>query len=300
MVDLNEIVARLYTVPPEQFIAERTEAVDRVRKTGDTELAATLGKLRRPTVAAWLVNLLAHQRPELVAELLALGDELRGAQRELRGADIRELSAKRRATVTALAREAHKRAVAAGRPAREKLPRREVEQTLSAALADTGLAEEVRSGILTKPLEYAGFGEAPRPQLRLLKGGRDDSAPKQSVQQSIQQSMRGDAEEGAADRERKAVIDAREAQKAREAEAARRAEEERKAAERQRAVEYARAMKAAHRDLLAANAKLADAKSAREAALQALARAEKAEAAAQEKADRAQAVVDDLAASAPD
>jgi hypothetical protein len=296
LVDLNEIVARLYTVPPEQFIAERTETVDRVRKTGDTQLAATLAKLRRPTVAAWLVNLLAHQRPDLVADLLALGEELRSAQRELRGADLRELSAKRRATVTALAREAHKLAVAAGRSAREKLPLLEVEQTLVAALADTELAEEVRSGILTKPLEYAGFGEAPRPQLRLLKGGRDERAPKQS----LQKSMRGDADEDDGARDRQAVADAREAQKAREAEAARRAEEERKAAERQRAVEYARAMKAAHRDLLAANAKLADAKSAREAALQALGRAETAEAAAQEKADKAQAVVDDLAASAPD
>src|SRR5687768_1394812 len=108
MVDdaLAAVVARLYAVPPEDFVAVRSEEVARARKARDTGLAAAIGKLRKPTLAAWLVNLLAHERPDLVAELLELAAELRDAQRELRGAELRELSTRRRATVGALAKEA--------------------------------------------------------------------------------------------------------------------------------------------------------------------------------------------------
>ena len=127
-----------------------------------------IGKLRKPTVAAWLVNLLAHERPDLVEELLELAAELRDAQRELRGAELRELSTRRRSTVAALAKEA---ARLAG-PDRGNLPLQEVEGTLAAALADATVAAAVQEGALTKSLEYTGFGETPRPQLRLRPGRR--------------------------------------------------------------------------------------------------------------------------------
>lgn len=170
-MDVGEVVARLYGGPPEDFVATRAEAVARARAAGDRELAAQLGALRKPTVAAWLVNLLAHHRPDLVGGLLSLAGELREAQRELRGPQLRELSVRRRDTVTALVRAAAELAAGAGRTDRDKLPLAEVEQTLNAALSDQELAAEVRAGRLTRPLEYAGFGETPRPQLRLLHGG---------------------------------------------------------------------------------------------------------------------------------
>lgn len=170
---LSNVVARLYTASPEDFVAARTEAVKLAKASGDRTGAAEIGKLRKPTVGAWLVNLLAHRRPDLVAELLALGDELRAAQRDLRGAELRELSQRRRETVSALAREARALAVAAGRGVRDPLPLAEVESTLIAALAEPTVAAEVRAGRLAKTVEYAGFGETPRPQLRLVQGGLD-------------------------------------------------------------------------------------------------------------------------------
>ena len=103
---LAAVVAKLYAVPPEEFVAVRSEEVAKARKARDTGLAGAIGRLRKPTVAAWLVNLLAHERPDLVTELLDLGAELRDAQRDLRGAELRELSVKRRSTVAALAKEA--------------------------------------------------------------------------------------------------------------------------------------------------------------------------------------------------
>jgi hypothetical protein len=174
-VDVNvaETVERLYTAPPEQFIASRSDAVAQARAAGDRALAARIGQLRKPSVAAWMVNLLAHRRPDLIDDLLALGTELRVAQRELRGAELRELSGRRRDSIAALAREARALALAAGRSAGEKLPLVDVEKTLAAALSDEAVAAEVRAGQLVRSLDYAGFGETPRPQLRLVQGGVD-------------------------------------------------------------------------------------------------------------------------------
>jgi hypothetical protein len=167
-----DVLDRLYELPPERFIAARDEAVEAARLAGDRGAASAIAALRRPTVAAWLVNLLARRRPELVAELLELGEALRRAQRDLRGDELRELSTRRRAAVGGLVAQARRLAREAGRSGRENLPLGDVEATLSAALAEPELAEAVRAGTLTKATGYAGFGEQPRPRLRVIDGGR--------------------------------------------------------------------------------------------------------------------------------
>jgi hypothetical protein len=175
----------LYALPPDRFIAARDEAVAEARAAGDREGAARLAKLRRPTVAAWLVNLLALHRPEQLGELLDLASALRDAQHRLRGDELRALSNRRRQAIARLVGQVRGLAVEAGRPARETLPLAEVEATLVAALADDEVAEAVRAGRLTKATEYAGFGEVPagpaedggKPRLRVIDGGGGDRAP---------------------------------------------------------------------------------------------------------------------------
>jgi len=142
------------------------------RDAGDAAAAREIAKLRKPTIAAWLVNLLALRRPELVAELAELSTALRSAQRELRGEQLRKLSGQRRAAVAALVAQARELATAEDPgvdPSR--LPLAEVESTLTAALADADVAALVRTGRLVRAVAYAGFGEVPRPQLRLVTGG---------------------------------------------------------------------------------------------------------------------------------
>jgi hypothetical protein len=316
-LEFADVIARLYTVPPDEFIAEREEAVERAKAAGDRKLAVQIGKLRKPSLAAWLVNLLAHQRPHLIGELMALGDELRDAQRELRGAQLRELSMRRLSTVVALVRQARELAVAAGRPVPEKLPLAEVEQTLTAALADKYLANEVRAGRLTKRLDYAGFGEAPRPQLRLVQGGggagvepetepfatpqtepepsatpQTEPEPFATPQTELEPSAtpQTELEPSATPKKAKAKPTAEEVRARQE----RRAEQARQGAERKSAAERARAMKVARRELLAASLQMIDAQAAREAAQKALATAERAIAAAQQRADEAKATLDKL------
>ncbi len=168
----EDLVARLYELPPEKFIAARDDAVAAARHANDRDTASAIAKLRRPTVAAWLVNLLTHRRPDLITELLALGDALRAAQHDLRGEDLRELSVQRRAAIGELVAQVRRLAREAGRSGRENLPLAEVEATLTAALAEPEVAEAVRSGTLTRAVDYAGFGEPPKPRLRVIDGGR--------------------------------------------------------------------------------------------------------------------------------
>ena len=168
----EELADQLYAAPPDGFVAARDAAITAARAAGDLTLAKEIAKLRKPTIAAWLVNLLALRRPDLIEQLVDLAGALRSAQRELRGAELRELSTQRRAAVAGLVASARELAVAEDPhvdPAR--LPLAEVEATLTAALSDADVAAELRAGRLIRPVVYAGFGEVPRPQLRLVTGG---------------------------------------------------------------------------------------------------------------------------------
>jgi hypothetical protein len=170
--EIAAVADRLYEVPPRQFVAERDAAVAAAREAGDAVTAAAVAKLRRPTVAAWLVNLLALRRPELMTQLAELATALQAAQRELDGGQLRELTNQRRATVSALVTEARSVAREADPETTDgKLPLAELERTLHAALVDRDVAEAVRSGRLVKAAAADGFGELPRARLRLVSGG---------------------------------------------------------------------------------------------------------------------------------
>ncbi|WP_433613527.1 hypothetical protein ACQP2P_04435 [Dactylosporangium sp. CA-139114] len=276
---LAAVTARLYSAPPEDFIALRGEEVAKARSARDTALAAAIGKLRKPTVAAWLVNRLAHERPDLVAQLLELAEELRAAQRELRGADLRELSVRRRGTVSALAREAVR---LAGRGSAGNLPVAEVEATLAAALADAEVAAEVRAGRLTKALEYTGFGETPRPNLRLVRGGPAPAAATVTPMRAVP-----DEPSTATVTPVRSAPDASERE--RRAEARRREEERRRAEE-----EHARLKKQARRELMTALQQVADAENAKAEAERAVAAADKAIQQAEKRVKIAQDALADL------
>ncbi|MEV4763618.1 hypothetical protein AB0J89_13395 [Micromonospora chokoriensis] len=190
----TELVQQLYRTPPDRFVAARDAAVAEARRAGDATTARQLARLRRPTVAAWLVNLLAIRRPELVADLVQLADALRTAQRELRGPRLRELSAQRRAVVGALVVEVRKLAAAEPEaPPAGRLPLAEVEATLNAAFSDAEVAEQVRAGRLLRAASYAGFGEVPRPQLRLVTGDEEEQEEERPARRPGAQRERPEA-----------------------------------------------------------------------------------------------------------
>ncbi len=130
------------------------------RQAGDRDLARAIARLRRPTRAAWLANLLARERAEQLDGLLALANDLASAQRTLDGGALRALSAQRSRLVSAMAREGGRLAAQAGDIATESVVR-DLAGILDAALADPAVAAEVRSGRLTRTVSYSGFGPGP-------------------------------------------------------------------------------------------------------------------------------------------
>jgi len=155
--DLDVIADELYALPPDEFVPARDDRVTAAKQAGDRDLARALARLRRPTKAAWLANLLARHRTEQLDGLVALARSLAQAQQQLDGDALRALSGQRHRAVAAMARDAGRLAARRGEAVSDALLR-EVAGILDAALADPAVAEEVRAGRLTKTVRYSGFG----------------------------------------------------------------------------------------------------------------------------------------------
>ncbi|MFD1051520.1 hypothetical protein ACFQ1S_41215, partial [Kibdelosporangium lantanae] len=78
-MDLDSIAQRLYALLPSEFMAARTEFTREAREAGDRETAARIAKLKKPSQAAWALNLLARKEPDELKRLANLGTALRDA-----------------------------------------------------------------------------------------------------------------------------------------------------------------------------------------------------------------------------
>jgi len=141
----------LYGLPPDEFTRARDERSKELRKIGDRDAADAVKALRKPSVAAAALNVLARGRPKEVDRLLDAGEKLRAAQEELlSGGDraaFQRAAANERELVAELTAEAP-----AGLEER-------VAATLHAAALDPEIAEELRAGRLVREQEaIGGFG----------------------------------------------------------------------------------------------------------------------------------------------
>lgn len=170
-MSLGDVAADLYGRTPAEFVAARNEQVRAAKEAGNKELAADIAALRKPTVAAWTVNMLVRAAPDEIAALLRLGADLRTAQRELSGKQLRSLTAQRRQVVDALAARAGTVAAEQGQPVSDAVLR-QVGETLTAALADPEIAERVRTATLASAANYSGFGPV-APGLTVVREDED-------------------------------------------------------------------------------------------------------------------------------
>nr|BFF09181.1 hypothetical protein GCM10025699_04840 [Microbacterium flavescens] len=150
--DLDAIAAELYALPPSEFTAARNARAG----MADRSIAAQVKALRKPTVAAWTVNLLASGGQ--LGEALELSAALREAQEDLDAAELSRLGRQRRALVAALATQAVGLAKDAG-VAVSAAARDDVEKTINAAVMDAAAAAAVMTGRLVTPLEAGAFEE---------------------------------------------------------------------------------------------------------------------------------------------
>lgn len=141
----------LYSLPLEDFTAERNALAKELKEAGDKDAAASVKKLAKPTLSAWVVNQLARREPELMQELISIQDRLADPSS---ASKLRELTGKRRELVTALKRAAGSVLEAGGHGSGSTL--QQVSQTLLA-----GATEEeqqlLAQGRLTRDLSSSGL-----------------------------------------------------------------------------------------------------------------------------------------------
>jgi len=155
---LDAAVDELYGLPGADFLPRRGQLAARARADGDAEMARAITALRKPTVAAWAVNVLARRRPEDLDRLTDLAGRLRRAQERLDGPALLELGKARTLLVDDLVAATTQVVQAAGARVTPAMAR-DIATTFVAALASPEAAAAVTSGRLTRALEYAGFGE---------------------------------------------------------------------------------------------------------------------------------------------
>lgn len=149
---LTDIAVELYVGRPADFIAARNA---RAREAPDAALAAQIRSLKKPSVAAWIVNVFAHERASHLGEALQLAEELREAQADLDARALAQLGRDRRALTSRLADSAVELAEARGERVTAST-REAVRQTLTAAFFDATAAAAVASARLVRELEPAG------------------------------------------------------------------------------------------------------------------------------------------------
>ncbi len=150
-----EVADRLYALSSEEFTDARNLAA---RECDDKSTAALIKKLRKPSVAAWAVNLLVRREGDQIDAVLELAASLRAAAESLDGDELRSLTRQRRQLTAALASSA--RSLAREQGVRLTGPVvDQVEGMLTAAMLDPVAAQVIRTGRVLTGFTSTGVSE---------------------------------------------------------------------------------------------------------------------------------------------
>jgi hypothetical protein len=153
VVGIEEEIGRLYSLPLDEFTAARDKAAKELRASGDKDGAARIKALKKPNIAAWALNQLAH-RGEL-DELFDVTDRLRDVQRKVMSgakADLRGATDERNAAVAKLTKLAGT-VLDEGGHAGAPQTLSQVSDALLAVASDEEGAEVLRAGRLVRELK---------------------------------------------------------------------------------------------------------------------------------------------------
>ena len=157
--DLLDIADELYGLPMADFTPRRDARAKELKGSELSGLSGPVKALKKPTMAAWVVNMLVRHETEQVDQVLAVGAALRDAAQSLDGKELRELTKQRRQLTAAVTTRARSVAKSLGVKVTEAVAD-QVEATLTAAMLDPDCAKALRSGLLVTPLSATGVGES--------------------------------------------------------------------------------------------------------------------------------------------
>lgn len=210
---LLAVADELYGLALPEFTPARDARVRELKKP-DPELSAAVKALRKPSVAAWVVNLLVRREAEQVGQVLEVGAALREAQANLAGDELRALTRQRRQLTAAVTVRARAVAAENGQKVTAAVAD-QVEATLTAAILDPECARAVRSGLLVTSLastgvdavdlgsavavpEALGFAAtpreaeaAPRPELHVVPDPEADRKAREAALRRLEQAEAG-------------------------------------------------------------------------------------------------------------
>jgi len=152
---LVEIADELYALP----LADFTPARDaRAKALKGTDLAAPVKALKKPSLAAWVVNLFVRREGGQVEQVLQVGAALREAQAGMSGDELRALTKQRRQLTAAVTQQARSLAHDDGVRVTQAVAD-QVEATLTAAMVSERCGAAVRSGLLVAALTTTGVDD---------------------------------------------------------------------------------------------------------------------------------------------
>jgi hypothetical protein len=284
----------LYGLPLDRFVPARAALVKARRAEKRREEASEVAALRKPSVAAWVVNQLVRTQRKGLQSLFAAGDDLARAQEQAAagkggGDAMREATHRQRDAVRELL-EAAEGLLGSDGHGVSQATMEHVGETLRAAANDPDARQQVAGGCLTRELRFIGVGIGVSAPSSVTREPSAKTIPKQDTAPS-----RGTDNRPTGRPDRRKAKDKTEAE-ARAAEAARNAEAERVAArERAAAIKTARRTEAeARRAATRADTELAAAQARQHEAAASL---QEAETSLSEAAERAKGAAAELAAA---
>lgn len=193
------MLAELYGGSRDDFLPTRTERSREAKDAGDRDLAKRINGLRKPTVAAWLVNQVVRRHPADAEALADVAGRLGAAHRQGTGDELRAAGQDRRKLLQRLddrIRDLAKQegvnvsADAAG----------QVDTTFQAALVDPEALQAVLSGRLSAAVEFDPNGmdqwsTAARPKLHVVKSKPSSPSPSPSPSPEPSEPAEPDPEE---------------------------------------------------------------------------------------------------------
>ena len=195
---LKDTIDRLYGLPLDEFTPARDAAAKERRAEKDREGADTVKRLRKPNLVAWSLNRVRRAQADAVEELIAAGERLQEAQRQLvsrgeRGL-LRDAAADERRLVGRVADLASAELGAAGHPPDAGMQSK-LFATLHAAAANVEVRGLLAAGRLVRDHELSDLGlgdgdgslaAAPTPASRRRQGATTPSARRLSQDASGQ------------------------------------------------------------------------------------------------------------------
>jgi uncharacterized coiled-coil protein SlyX len=143
-----DTLGQLYSVEPDEFVAERKRLEKSLRDEGRAEEAAEVAALRKPSQPVFLANRLARWQPDLVAQLVEDGKRLAGAHEAGDAEQLRAVQRDLAGRVDALIRIV---------PGLSGAIEQRLAGLLRTAATNPATADLLRRGVLSEEVEPTAF-----------------------------------------------------------------------------------------------------------------------------------------------